>query len=577
MQTEFVAHGALASVWAATFAGAGTPMLFADPTAAIAAQSDAVDRRERGERFVAALAMDYPRLAVALAVAATMVANGMAPGKRRSALELITAGELVVNNARIDGLQPYGNDRLAALRDVLFLADSWIARSHAEGRRVATMTSFAKPPTIAIDPGPPLELARTTRDGGIVVYAPHEPPERLALMAAALDDLHLPVTVVASRAHAYPLLRTRVVGPADAAAVVARAQAVMDGDGVDPTPILALRECGAPIAVPTTNGASEYLPEAVTFCPWERESITTAALGILGRAGMRKRTIHATQPLPPAPAAPVDGPLATIVVTTYNRRDLLPKALASAERQTYRNLEIVVVDDAGSEPVDDIVARFPRARLIRNETNLRLPGSRNVALATTSGTYVTFLDDDDVLFPDHVAELVAALERSGAAAANSDSVSRFIKRAPDGGYRTRGYKVEIANAFDPIAILWRNASPVMTMMLRRDVLARAGAFDASLAVCLEDYDLWVRLTRTIDIVHVDRITAVYTKREDGSSMIAATGEQHGSVIDAIYRRTPAGDDEVTVQRRERVVASLRAAGHPPVSQPHVVIDAPYPL
>ncbi|HKP91363.1 MAG TPA: glycosyltransferase family A protein [Thermoleophilaceae bacterium] len=112
-----------------------------------------------------------------------------------------------------------------------------------------------------------------------------------------------------------------------------------------------------------------------------------------------------------------DGPLVTVVIAAYNRSEVLRYALASAVGQTYRNLEILVIGDACTDDSERVVAAAddPRVRWINLERNSGSQAGPNQAgLEMARGELIAYLGQDDVWRSDHVALLVADIERTGA-------------------------------------------------------------------------------------------------------------------------------------------------------------------
>ena len=107
------------------------------------------------------------------------------------------------------------------------------------------------------------------------------------------------------------------------------------------------------------------------------------------------------------------GPLVTVVLPTFNRPRYLPVALASVLRQSYGHLQVIVVNDGGTD-VRDIVGSFndPRVVFINRAENRGKAFSLNEALSRAVGKYVAYLDDDDLFYPNHIAVLLDALESS---------------------------------------------------------------------------------------------------------------------------------------------------------------------
>ncbi len=105
--------------------------------------------------------------------------------------------------------------------------------------------------------------------------------------------------------------------------------------------------------------------------------------------------------------------LVSVIVPTYKRDSSLVRALESLENQTYKNIEVVVVNDcveeAWKEYVENTIQKFIdngilKIVFIQNQVNLGSAKTRNVGIENASGKYITFLDDDDVYLPHHAVE-----------------------------------------------------------------------------------------------------------------------------------------------------------------------------
>lgn len=106
-------------------------------------------------------------------------------------------------------------------------------------------------------------------------------------------------------------------------------------------------------------------------------------------------------------------PLVSVVIPTYNRAQLLKRALKSVLAQTHRNLEIIVVDDASEDDIARIVVDLgdSRIRYIRHETNKGGSAARNTGIREATGSYIAFLDDDDEWEPEKTEEQLKTLQR----------------------------------------------------------------------------------------------------------------------------------------------------------------------
>lgn len=94
------------------------------------------------------------------------------------------------------------------------------------------------------------------------------------------------------------------------------------------------------------------------------------------------------------------SPLVTIGITAYNCQDTLHRAVQSAFNQTWRPLEIVIVDDASTDQTSEVIrgiqARWPEVRCLRNDSNQGVAGARNRLIEAAKGEFLAFFDDDDL-------------------------------------------------------------------------------------------------------------------------------------------------------------------------------------
>jgi glycosyltransferase involved in cell wall biosynthesis len=204
------------------------------------------------------------------------------------------------------------------------------------------------------------------------------------------------------------------------------------------------------------------------------------------------------------------GPLVTVVLPTYNRRRYLAQALASVLRQTYHELEIIVVRDGGEE-VSDIVQSVHdlRVALIDRRENRGKPFSLNEALARARGKYVAYLDDDDLYYPGHVRTLVDALEGpTDCQVAYSDLYKTCCEVLPGGDRRVLSKQVEVSRDFDRFLMLYFNHVLHVSLMHRRDLLEKTGLYNEQLNILI-DWDITRRLSFFSDFHHVPVVTGEF--------------------------------------------------------------------
>ncbi|HEY9849897.1 MAG TPA: glycosyltransferase family 2 protein [Leptolyngbyaceae cyanobacterium] len=104
--------------------------------------------------------------------------------------------------------------------------------------------------------------------------------------------------------------------------------------------------------------------------------------------------------------------LVSVIIPTYNRAYLIASAIDSAIKQTYENLEIIVIDDASTDNTKEIVTSFDdqRIRYIIHPTNAGGAAARNTGIDAAKGKYLAFLDSDDVWLPNKIELQLAAIQ-----------------------------------------------------------------------------------------------------------------------------------------------------------------------
>jgi glycosyltransferase involved in cell wall biosynthesis len=231
----------------------------------------------------------------------------------------------------------------------------------------------------------------------------------------------------------------------------------------------------------------------------------------------------------------------SLVIATYNHARFLGEALDSAVAQTLTGVEVVVVDDGSTDDTPDVLARYGgRIRVIR-QPNRGLAAARNTGLAAARGTYVSFLDADDVLMPTKLAEQVVILDRAPAVGWTYCDV--LIETAASGAAirasERFGYGTRTLEGWLFPELIHGNFIPAIAPLIRRSVLDAAGAFDERLTA-LEDWDLWLRLSLIAEARYSPAVLVRYRVRPGGMSEDRARMDRNRfRVLDKLCRTRPA--------------------------------------
>lgn len=201
-------------------------------------------------------------------------------------------------------------------------------------------------------------------------------------------------------------------------------------------------------------------------------------------------------------------PLISIIIPTFNRAALLPRAIDSALRQTHASCEVIIVDDGSTDNTAQIVAHYGhKIRYIR-QSNAGASEARNRGIHEASGTLIAFLDSDDTWHSEKLARQAALFTTPEIGAVHCAIRVEYTDR---GGTKGIYYPGDCLSLHDVLAlrIPWPTA-----MMVRRDVLMEIGGFDETL-VASEDWELCIRIAQKYILVGIPEVLAHYQEGTPG--------------------------------------------------------------
>jgi glycosyltransferase involved in cell wall biosynthesis len=260
-----------------------------------------------------------------------------------------------------------------------------------------------------------------------------------------------------------------------------------------------------------------------------------------------------------------ETPLVSIVIPCYNHAHFLVEAIESALAQTYRNVEVIVVDDGSPDNTAEVTARYASVRYVR-QVNQGLSAARNRGLRESHGEYVIFVDADDRLLPEAAAVGVAELQ----ARRESAFVSGMYRNiAEDGSPLPTPPFPRVGSDHYEELLLRNHIGAPSTVMYRRSVLDVVGGFDVAESPAA-DYDLYLRIARRFPIHRHPAVVSEY--RRYPKSMSRNAGVMLRSVLHVLraQRRYASANPRYKVVYRqsvrgyrekygERLVEQVRAA------------------
>lgn len=272
----------------------------------------------------------------------------------------------------------------------------------------------------------------------------------------------------------------------------------------------------------------------------------------------------------PGEELPAETPLVSVITRTYRGRGrLLREAILSVGRQTYPNIELIVVEDGGETLRETAEAAAREAGIARLRFLGRPKAGRsatgNAGLAAADGRWCLFLDDDDLLFADHVEMLVDALLKAPESVASYSLAwevqTHYSPADPDHPYTERAYDVvpSMRQAFDRNLLTVQNYIAIESCLFERDLFVQRGGFDEDMDA-LEDWVLWNVYAHGNVFTYVPKITSLF-RTPDELAVRAARNEIFAANYDKARARfvQRIADLSSSVGRRADLVGSAAAA------------------
>ena len=200
-------------------------------------------------------------------------------------------------------------------------------------------------------------------------------------------------------------------------------------------------------------------------------------------------------------------PRVAVVIPTYNRASLLERAIDSVLKQTYRDYEVIVVDDGSEDGTADLMERQKSCRYIRLPHSGLPAVARNTGVRSTAAPFIAFLDSDDRWREDKLEKQVAEIrfQRAGLVCSNASV-------APDGRGVTMPYlrPGQGRSGWVLLDLIADNFVITSSVLMRREVFELAGGFSESPAFrIVEDFGLWLSAAVFTDFHYLPDELVIY--------------------------------------------------------------------
>ena len=210
-------------------------------------------------------------------------------------------------------------------------------------------------------------------------------------------------------------------------------------------------------------------------------------------------------------------PLVSVVIITYNREALIRRSIESVLQQTYRNFELIIVDDGSTDHTRRIAISYtklyPKVFYVRHTCNKGISAARNTGISKARGEYIAFQDSDDEWLPEKLALQVKVFQK------NSDLLGMvYSDMWRITHHRQEPYYSPKINQGDRDLHKWALDLQVKNIgigstLIRKEVWNKTGLFDENLQ-CLEDMEFFIRLSKYYGFQHINQPLVKYYQSGD---------------------------------------------------------------
>ena len=230
-------------------------------------------------------------------------------------------------------------------------------------------------------------------------------------------------------------------------------------------------------------------------------------------------------------------PKVSILIPTYNYAHFIGEAIESALNQTYRDFELIIIDDQSKDNTDEVVENYlsdPRVKYIKNNKNLGLAANFNEALKYANGEYIKYLLADDVFHPALLEKMVPVMDKY-------PNVTLVTSKRDMFGSKSKSSDLPLLYLQDGKTVIYASLKEKAgnwigeptTVMFRKSAL-HIGNFNTSYT-CLVDWEMWLRLLTVGDCYIIPETLSYFRVHDKQASKLIMNDYKYTFEDYAFYR------------------------------------------
>lgn len=209
----------------------------------------------------------------------------------------------------------------------------------------------------------------------------------------------------------------------------------------------------------------------------------------------------------------------SVIIPSYNRENELPKSIESVLNQTYKNFELIIVDNGSTDDTKELVEKYQktdsRIKYLWQENSGSPAGSRNTGIKKSLYDWVAFLDSDDYWYPSKLEEVKKVIENNNDLIAVSHYEDKYVNNIFNSTLK-HGEKLS-SDTYNDLLFNGNNLS-TSAMCVRKDKIEEVKYFDERRDYfAVEDYDMWMKLSKVGKFYYIDKALGVFSISDNNMS------------------------------------------------------------
>lgn len=238
----------------------------------------------------------------------------------------------------------------------------------------------------------------------------------------------------------------------------------------------------------------------------------------------------------------IKQPLISVIIPCYNGEKFIGEAIESVINQTYKNWELIIVDDGSTDNSEEIVKQYlldNRIQYIQHKKNKGIPSARNTGIKKSNGEFIALLDDDDMWIPSKLAIQLEEFQKSKDVFGLVFGNIRVINSEGCIIHEDESLKINLENLSkeDVIRNLFLgNFIHCITVMFKSECITEVGGFNEEITWGGDDYDLWLRLANRFKFAYINKVLAIRRVHNDNYTQTERMIKGEIQLINSIVKK-----------------------------------------